>query len=80
MNTNKPIDINKPFEEVKQQLSDDFTCAMCGGEFTADREEFSVEDTIAEGQQRFGTELTKNCDVVCDACYQRMFGGDAARN
>lgn len=47
----------------------EYKCSMCGGTFTA---EWSEEEAIAEKERDFGSVALKDCDVVCDVCYQEI--------
>lgn len=50
-------------------MSENFTCAMCGGEFVKGR---SDEEALAEMTESFGDLPDEPLSIVCDDCYQKI--------
>lgn len=47
-----------------------YKCAMCQGEF---EKGWTDEEAQAEMKQTFGASMSaRNCDLVCDDCYQKI--------
>lgn len=49
-------------------MSDEFTCAVCGGTF----ERGSEEEAIAELREVWGDVPKERCDEVCDTCWDKI--------
>jgi hypothetical protein len=54
---------------VDKLFWDEFTCALCGGIFPKDRNE---DEVIAELHKYFGDVPIEECDLVCDACWEKI--------
>lgn len=57
---------------IETQKGEDYTCAQCGGVFTA---EWTREEAEAEALEKFGIEnAASNPDMVqvCDGCWKEL--------
>jgi hypothetical protein len=50
-------------------MSDEYTCAICGGTF---KKGWSEEEALAEKDVLFAGVPIDECAVVCDPCWKRM--------
>jgi len=52
-------------------VSKTYTCAACEGVFDYG---WTEEEALAEKEENFGDMPTEEMAVVCDDCYNKMFG------